>query len=128
MFWAGRMEEIAENVYVDGAHNPGAVRQIYNSLADSDKEWLLLFAVCSDKDYTEMIRILGKIPWKRIYITKIDSARGADTAAVRQCFESAGEAFKAALRDRGDEKEENLLCLGSLYLVGEIKELAATMF
>ena len=129
MFWAGRMEEIAENVYVDGAHNPGAVRQIYNSLADSDKEWLLLFAVCSDKDYTEMIRILGKI----------DSARGADTAAVRQCFEeaagcpicefeSAGEAFKAALRDRGDEKEENLLCLGSLYLVGEIKELAATMF
>ena len=43
-------------------------------------------------------------------------------------FESAGEAFKAALRDRGDEKEENLLCLGSLYLVGEIKELAATMF
>mgnify|MGYP000761319492 CR=1 FL=1 len=27
-----------------------------------------------------------------------------------------------------DEKEENLLCLGSLYLVGEIKELAATMF
>ena len=139
MFWAGRMEEIAENVYVDGAHNPGAVRQIYNSLADSDKEWLLLFAVCSDKDYTEMIRILGKIPWKRIYITKIDSARGADTAAVRQCFEeaagcpicefeSASEAFKAALRDRGDEKEENLLCLGSLYLVGEIKELAATMF
>lgn len=98
-----------------------------------------MFAVCSDKDYTEMIRILGKIPWKRIYITKIDSARGADTAAVRQCFEeaagcpicefeSAGEAFKAALRDRGDEKEENLLCLGSLYLVGEIKELAATMF
>ena len=87
----------------------------------------------------KMIRILGKIPWKRIYITKIDSARGADTAAVRQCFEeaagcpicefeSAGEAFKAALRDRGDEKEENLLCLGSLYLVGEIKELAATMF
>ena len=75
--------------YVDGAHNPGAVRQIYNSLADSDKEWLLLFAVCSDKDYTEMIRILGKIPWKRIYITKIDSARGADTAAVRQCFEEA---------------------------------------
>lgn len=137
MYWPGRMEEIAENVYVDGAHNPGAVRQIYNSLTDSDKEWLLLFAVCSDKDYSEMIRILGKVPWKRIYITKIDSARGADTAVVKQCFkeETAGcpicefdnarEAFQAALKDR---KRENLLCLGSLYLVGEIKELAATMF
>lgn len=136
MYWPGRMEEIAKNVYVDGAHNPGAVRQIYNSLTDSDKEWLLLFAVCSDKDYSEMIRILGKIPWKRIYITKIDSARGADTAVVRRCFEeaagcpicefdNAGEAFQAALRDRNCE---NLLCLGSLYLVGEIKELAATIF
>lgn len=137
MFWPGRMEEIAENVYVDGAHNPGAVRQIYNSLNDSDKEWLLLFAVCSDKDYSEMIRILGRLPWKKIYITKIDSARGADVATVKQCFEretsecpicefeNAREAFKAAL---GDRKAENLLCLGSLYLVGEIKELAETFF
>lgn len=136
MYWPGRMEEIAKNIYVDGAHNPGAVRQIYNSLVDSDKEWLLLFAVCSDKDYSEMIRILGKIPWKRIYITKIDSARGADTAKVKQCFdeavecpicefENANQAFRAALQDREDE---NLLCLGSLYLVGEIKELVATIF
>ena len=85
MYWPGRMEEIAENVNVDGAQNPGAVHQIYNSLTDSDKEWLLLFAVCSDKDYSEMIRVLGRLPWKRIYITKIDSARGADTAAIKQC-------------------------------------------
>lgn len=137
MFWAGRMEEIAENVYVDGAHNPGAVHQIYNSLTDSDKEWLLLFAVCSDKDYSEMIRVLGRLPWKRIYITKIDSARGADTAAVKQCFkeEAAGcpiyeydnarTAFETALKDR---EYENLLCLGSLYLAGEIKDFATTIF
>ena len=137
MFWAGRMEEIAENVYVDGAHNPGAVHQIYNSLTDSDKEWLLLFAVCSDKDYSEMIRVLGRLPWKRIYITKIDSARGADTAAVKQCFkeETAGcpiyeydnarTAFETALKDR---EYENLLCLGSLYLAGEIKDFATTIF
>ena len=137
MYWPGRMEEIAENGYVDGAHNPGAVHQIYNSLIDSDKEWLLLFAVCSDKDYSEMIRVLGRLPWKRIYITKIDSARGADTAAVKQCFkeETAGcpiyeydnarTAFERALKDR---EYENLLCLGSLYLAGEIKDFATTIF
>ena len=137
MYWSGRMEEIAENVYVDGAHNPGAVHQIYNSLTDSDKEWLLLFAVCSDKDYSEMIRVLGRLPWKRIYITKIDSARGADTAAVKQCFkeetsgcpiyeyDNARTAFETALKDR---EYENLLCLGSLYLAGEIKDFATTIF
>lgn len=35
MYRPGRMEEIAENAYVDGAHNPGAVQLIYNSLTDS---------------------------------------------------------------------------------------------
>ena len=69
----------------------------------------------------------------------LDEIRGFGERGSKECFEeaagcpicefeSAGEAFKAALRDRGDEKEENLLCLGSLYLVGEVKELAATMF
>lgn len=71
MYWPGRMEEIAENVYVDGAHNPGAVHQIYNSLTDSDKEWLLLFAVCSDKDYSEMIRVLGRLPGREYTLQRL---------------------------------------------------------
>ena len=126
MYWPGRMEEIAENVYVDGAHNPGAVHQIYNSLTDSDKEWLLLFAVCSDKDYSEMIRVLGRLPWKRIYITKIDSARGAETAGCPIYeYDNARTAFETALKDR---EYENFLCLGSLYLAGEIKDFATTIF
>ena len=59
----------------------------------------------------------------RVHLLTCESCREAYEEEIVEY-----EAFKAALRDRGDEKEENLLCLGSLYLVGEIKELAATMF
>ena len=56
---------------------------------------------------------------------------------LEQCFkeEAAGcpiyeddnarTAFETALKDR---EYENLLCLGSLYLAGEIKDFATTIF
>ncbi|MCI6857991.1 MAG: bifunctional folylpolyglutamate synthase/dihydrofolate synthase [Eubacterium sp.] len=129
MIWEGRMEAIAKGVYVDGAHNTGAVRQIVKTLSGREEEWTLLFAVCEDKDYSGMIDLLAQVPWKRIYITRIEETRGASVEEVRQCFAGRTDsplfeynivdaAFQAALHDR---KEENLLCLGSLYLVGEIK-------
>lgn len=131
MKWEGRMEELLPGVYLDGAHNPGAVRQICSCIAQSEETWSLLFAVCSDKDYSAMIRMLAEILWKNIYITKMEEARGASVAAVKQCFVSqcstpvsgfddVTSALEAALSDQR-EKKERLLCLGSLYLVGELK-------
>ena len=130
MRWEGRMEELMPGVYVDGAHNPGAVSQICKSIGISQGSWILLFAVCADKDYSDMIRMLSDISWKRIYITKIEEARGAAVGEVERYFkqhtdcplygfESAEEAFHAALQYKEDG--DRLLCLGSLYLVGELK-------
>ena len=130
MRWEGRMEELMPGVYVDGAHNPGAVMQICRSLSKAEDSWILLFAVCGDKDYSSMIRMLAEISWKRIYITKIEETRGAAVEEVEDHFRqvtdcplysflTAEEAFEAALQYR--DKNDRLLCLGSLYLVGELK-------
>ena len=130
MRWEGRMEEILPRVYVDGAHNPGAVERLCQTVAGKGGRWRLLFAVCGDKDYTGMIHMLGELPWQEIYITKAEEVRGADTGEILRCFrqvtdapchifERAEEAFDAALHC--EDKETRLLCLGSLYLVGEIK-------
>ena len=130
MRWEGRMEEILPRVYVDGAHNPGAVEQICRTVAGKGGRWRLLFAVCGDKDYESMIRTLSDFPWQTIYITKMEGTRGADTEEILKCFrqtadapcyvfEEAEQAFEAALHDK--DNEGRLLCLGSLYLVGEIK-------
>ena len=130
MRWDGRMEELMPGVYVDGAHNPGAVMQICRSVSKAEDSWILLFAVCGDKDYSSMIRMLAEISWKRIYITKIEETRGAAVEEVEDHFRqvtdcplysflTAEEAFEAALQYR--DKNDRLLCLGSLYLVGELK-------
>lgn len=130
MRWEGRMEEIFPNVYVDGAHNPGAVSQLCRTVAQSGGRWSLLFAVCEDKDYSSMIAMLGTFRWQRIYITEMEGTRGARAEEIFQdfcqvtdvpcsVFKKAEQALDAALHNK--EKEERLLCLGSLYLVGEIK-------
>lgn len=131
MCWPGRMEEICPGVYVDGAHNPGAIRQICHTIRRMGGKWHLLFAVCQDKDYEEMIQMLADIPWKDIRITAMEETRGMETAQTALCFrkntgvplyqyEDVGEALVAALRHK--EEDERLLCLGSLYLVGEIRQ------
>ena len=133
MRWEGRMEEIRTGVFLDGAHNPGAIARICQSLKPDETQWSLLFAVCSDKDYSDMIRMLAEIPWRHIYITRIEGSRSASVYEVEECFcrytdaplscfSNAEEAFFSALKNRGEE--EKLLCLGSLYLVGELKKLA----
>ena len=130
MRWEGRMEELMPGVYVDGAHNPGAVMQICRSVSKAEDSWILLFAVCGDKDYSSMIRMLAEISWKRIYITKIEETRVAAVEEVEDHFRqvtdcplysflTAEEAFEAALQYR--DKNDRLLCLGSLYMVGELK-------
>ncbi len=124
------MEQVLPGVYVDGAHNPGAVEQLCRTITRKGGRWRLLFAVCGDKDYDSMIRLLGEIAWQKIYITRVEGTRGAGTAEILECFrqvtdapcevfDRTEQAFDAALHD--EDKEERLLCLGSLYLVGEIK-------
>lgn len=131
MHWEGRMEELYPHVYVDGAHNPGAVFRVCQMMTASEGIWSLLFAVCADKDYAQMIRQLSGIPWKKIYVTRIRGMRGVSAKIVAELFReytdapveefsSVEETFDAAMNNKGEE--DCLLCLGSLYLAGELKE------
>ncbi|MDO4976491.1 MAG: folylpolyglutamate synthase/dihydrofolate synthase family protein [Eubacteriales bacterium] len=131
MHWPGRMEEIEPHVYVDGAHNPGAIEQICRMMREKKNSWSLLFAVCADKDYRSMVTMLSEIPWTNIYITKIKTTRGAGVDTVADTFrmhsktpihiyQTSKEAYDAAVSALNEGEE--LLCLGSLYLVGELKE------
>ncbi|MCD8019610.1 MAG: bifunctional folylpolyglutamate synthase/dihydrofolate synthase [Clostridiales bacterium] len=137
MRWEGRMEQVLPDVYVDGAHNPGAIMQICRMFADDGMDagrWQLLFAVCADKDYDEMVRMLSEISWSIIYITRLEGTRGVALKEMEACFrrytkcplisfEDANQALQYALQHK--KNEEGLLCLGSFYLVGEIKRRMA---
>lgn len=139
--WTGRMQQVAPDVWVDGAHNPGGIRafiqavKAQNGLAAQDAAVMhphiqLLFAAVSDKDYQEMIRLLcTELSPESVTVVQLKSERGLQADALVKQFEEAGcgrvtafDSTKDALDHVLSEKKERdrLYMVGSLYLIGEI--------
>lgn len=138
--WEGRMEEVLPNVYVDGAHNVGAVEAFIESVnirnRVSGKNGALpvvLFSAVCDKDYERMIALLcQKLPAKTYIVTEIEDKRRIPAEELRRVFEKyttnkvvvepgLEKAWHKAMEER--KSKEEMYCIGSLYLVGMIKEL-----
>ena len=132
--WPGRMEQMVPGIYLDGAHNPGGIRAFLQTAKEVskrlDKQPYLLFAAVSDKDYRDMeAQLSAGIPWKCIGVVHINSDRGISSEILAKEFEeTAGcpvvpfEDTRTAVRDmRKRSRDGVLFCVGSLYLIGEIK-------
>ena len=131
--WQGRMETVLPGVIVDGAHNEDGVARFVETAAHFQKDYplTLLFSAVDDKDYTDMIRtILDKIQFRHVVVTQVGGYRKVPAEQLAEIFkengctsaevcEDAEEAFRKALSEKGDDGL--LFCVGSLYLVGEIK-------
>ncbi len=134
MHWAGRMEEIATDVYVDGAHNEDGIKAFLESVASAPGEQrkVLLFSAVSDKEYEDMISLVEASGLFEAYvIAGIADERGLSGEQIRSCFKqcdskdihlckSVQEAYQKALMLKRDGV---LYIAGSLYLAGEIKAL-----
>lgn len=132
--WQGRMETIRPGVIVDGAHNEDGVACFIETAADLQREYkiTLLFSAVDDKDYPDMIReICEGIHPECVVTAKIKDARAVDAQVLADEFikngcsrvraeDSVERAFELACGLKGDGL---LFCVGSLYLVGEIKGL-----
>ncbi len=133
-FWAGRMEEIMPDIYVDGAHNEDGLRAFLETVAldGCEEKRHLIFGVVADKAYDAMIhQITQSGLFAHIYVAQLKSYRAVDagqltaifTSCTEQkvsCFSTVKDAFMAACAAREDG--ERIYIAGSLYLVGEIKE------
>lgn len=134
-FWAGRMEEVRPEVYVDGAHNEDGVRAFLEAVAQDGHEGgrSLMFSVVADKDYEPMIdKMVRAELFDRFYLAHMKNGRAISGERLQACFErypglrlqvfeTCEEALRTALSER--KESERLYIAGSLYLVGEIKEL-----
>lgn len=135
MRWPGRMESVGEDVYVDGAHNDDGIRELVRSVEQAfpEKDIYLVFAVAEDKDYREMVRHLCSIKGlKGVVVTELDNGRRRDFHEVMGDFQknwngniqgtyNVSEAIAAGLAWKG--RDGVLICTGSLYLVGHVKEI-----
>ena len=134
MKWPGRMEQIEENIYIDGAHNEPAIAKFMENIRQvfKDKKKILLFAVVNDKDYESMIRLLTKgNEFSQIYITMLHT-RESNLEEIKELFkqetnvpvsviENQKQAYDIARQ--ATRQGAYLFCVGSLYLVGDIKKI-----
>ncbi len=132
--WQGRMEALEPGVIVDGAHNEDGMARFVETAVDFKDKYkiVLLFSAVNDKDYPDMIRrICGNLQPAQVITATLAVDRAVDARTLAEEFQKGGcgqvqamdsvkEAYELALKLRGDGL---LFCVGSLYLVGEIKRL-----
>lgn len=132
VYWPGRMEEILPNVIIDGAHNLPAIHALTKEVSEIDT---LVYAAVQDKDYKSIIKeITKKIKIKKVVVTSIDNKRGVTPQELKLLFNKSGQESVEVMEDVSDviqycntkNPKETVLCIGSLYLVGEIKRQLIT--
>lgn len=141
--WKGRMQEVREDVYFDGAHNADGIRcflQAVNKMTTAPS--ILLFSMVQEKNYVKAVReLLKEGEWEQVFVTTISDARGIPAATLKQVFEQEAyalnqivkiteidqieKAFAEAMKVK--KKGQKLFCAGSLYLVGELEQIVGGM-
>lgn len=131
--WEGRMEEVLPDVYFDGAHNENGIEAFLESVGAMEVEGkrILCFSAVEDKDYGQMISMLGESGlFSHAAVVEMEEARGTTLAELEAHFSrydcwdvrymrGAEEGLKQCLlwKSPGDA----VFIVGSLYLVGCMK-------
>ena len=133
--WQGRMETVLPGVIVDGAHNEDGVEKFVETAEHFQNKYplTLLFSAVDDKDFTDMIQtICSRLSFRSVIVTQVGGYRQVPAEQFAALFKKTGcaqveaiadstEAFTRAMEIKGEDGL--LFCVGSLYLVGEIKDL-----
>jgi dihydrofolate synthase/folylpolyglutamate synthase len=135
--WPGRFEILSEAplMVLDGAHNPAGVRKLVETwrsflasrgVADSAERPTthLVFASVTDKDVTEMVRILRPLA-VRVSLVRLAHERAAEPRALADffsglpcaCYDSVNELGRDLMNAPADVP---ILLTGSLFLIGEV--------
>ena len=132
--WQGRMETVLPGVVLDGAHNAAGVQEFVKTVQrlQKNRRIVILFSAVVEKDYEKMIETICRSTRpSAIVVTQIDNDRVVPVEKLSEIFrkytdvpvtpvEVIADAFEEAL----EEKQDGILfCVGSLYLVGELKSV-----
>lgn len=135
--WEGRMEQVCEGFYIDGAHNPDGIAAMLDTAVAMKKNmqghYVLMFSAVNDKDYSSMIKeICDSNIFDEYVITQIEGARCLDVSKIADTFRrytdgrvneepDVGQAVKKSVECFGGNA--TVICAGSLYLAGEVRKV-----
>ncbi len=132
--WPARFEILSKSplIIADGGHNPEGIDAAIASVKAyfKDEKILLLTGVMADKDYAHMVARMGEVA-SRAFCVRPANDRALDPAKYAEAFGAIGipaegyatvaagvlAAAEAAMREG-----KALLCLGSLYMYGEVRD------
>jgi len=130
--WPGRLERLQTrpDVYLDGAHNPGAARELAAFLRENfaGRRVYLIYGAMRDKAVDEVAGLLFPYAYEVVFTQPgtpraVSAAQLAemagDHAARFTVIKNAEEAMESVLAKAGPE--DALFITGSLYLVGELR-------
>jgi len=127
-FVPGRIEVIKTipRIILDGGHNVASINALGDFLLQKKmKNLTLIFGVLRDKNYKKMISIL--LPFiRRVVITQPVSKRAYPAEKLKKYFEDKNVLVKPDLIDAfksAQQFREDILITGSLYLVGEMRNI-----
>jgi len=122
--WEGRMEVLRERplLVLDGGHNPDGVKSVVKQLKANGIKLTPVFTGLKDKDWKDSMKFLRSLS-DRIYLVQINHHRGESIDLLVQ--EAKRLNYKEIIT-LGSAKEvwdikDDVLVIGSLYLVGEVK-------
>lgn len=130
--WPGRLERLqtAPDVYLDGAHNPGAARALAEFLREncSGRRIYLIYGAMRDKAVDEVTGILFPHAYEVVF-TQPGTPRAVSAAQLAEIagdhsprfavIADAQQALESVLAKA--RPEDAIFVTGSLYLVGEIR-------
>jgi dihydrofolate synthase/folylpolyglutamate synthase len=130
--WPGRIEKIRTqpDIYLDGAHNPSAARQLAAFLRENlaQRKVLMIFGMLRDKAVDEIAGILfphaAQVIFTEPRTTRSISATqlaavAGHHAAEFQIIADADQALDAALAKAAPD--DAIFVTGSLYLIGQLR-------
>jgi dihydrofolate synthase / folylpolyglutamate synthase len=130
--WPGRIERVQTNpdVYLDGAHNPGAARELANYIETNlrGRRVFLIFGAMRDKAVDEVTGVLFPLAANVVFTEPANprSIRAVQLAEMAghhatsyEVIPSAEDACESVLGKA--RPEDAIFVTGSLYLVGELR-------
>ncbi len=122
--WEGRMEVLRESPFliVDGSHNPDAIKRVMAELDSLFRGVEVVFTGLEGKEWKESMEIVRRYR-DSIFLTEVNHYRGVPLAELERVARELSFRRVELLGSPSEvwELEENVIALGSLYLVGEIR-------
>ncbi|MBP3570768.1 MAG: bifunctional folylpolyglutamate synthase/dihydrofolate synthase [Clostridia bacterium] len=131
--WPARFEVLSKDplIIADGGHNPEGIDAAIESVKTyfKDEKILLLTGVMADKDYDRMVARMGEVA-SRAFCVRPANDRALDPAKYAESFRAIGIPAKGyatvaegvrAAAETAKREGKALLCLGSLYMYGEVR-------